>query len=195
MIQRSIDPFFTAHATQRQKCFLGHLTVSHALRIRRDLPETRCFTILRHPVDRVISTYRYAVTPREATHLEFAARYPTIDDYVADPKSQNLPPTPAATRADRDETIAFALKFFDFIGLVEMYPMLVSAIFCMMGCRHIPQEFVNVTENTPDNGIDLNPRVASEDPLRQPRRRCAILPCVRNASSVALRVVGLHPVE
>jgi hypothetical protein len=40
-----------------------------------------------------------------------------------------------------------------------MYPMSVSAIFYMMGCRHIPQEVVNVTENTPDNAIDLTPEL------------------------------------
>ncbi len=159
MMQRAIQRFLTSHATERQSCFSGHLTVAHALRIKGELPGTRFFTMLRDPVNRVISTYRYAVTPREPTHLEFAARYPTIDDYIADPQSQNLMCQLLRPRSEAgiDETIEFALEFFDFIGLVEMYPMSVSAIFYLMGCRHLPREVVNVTENTPDNAIDPTP--------------------------------------
>ncbi len=57
--------------------------------IQTELPGTRFFTMLREPVARVVSHYRYCVTPNFWGHEQFAAEFPTITDFIRDPRGQN----------------------------------------------------------------------------------------------------------
>ncbi len=57
-----------APADTRCRSFSGHIRRPHIDFIQTELPGTRFFTLLREPVARVVSDYRYCLSPSHPTH-------------------------------------------------------------------------------------------------------------------------------
>jgi hypothetical protein len=150
-IQRSAPP------DARCRSFSGHMRRPHIDFIRDELPGTRCFTLLREPVARVISDYRYCLTPTHPAHEQFAAQFPTILDFVRHPMGQNGMSKRLAVKWDTVEAVLDAvLHGYEFIGIMELYDVSLSMIFRLMGLTHIPTRRVNETISTDRNAIELS---------------------------------------
>lgn len=83
----------------------------------------KLFTMLRDPVARVISDYRYQTTPQHPDHAAFRARCPTIEAYLDEPGERDkmlyfLAPHAGAGVA---ETVAHLLGSFAYVGSLETY--------------------------------------------------------------------------
>lgn len=103
----------------------GHVPVETlAAEVERS-GDLQLITMLRDPIKRVISDFRYQRTPSHPNHREFIEQFPTFESYFEAPWAQNRMfqfLRPGAT-ASLDECIKHVIDRFAFVGIVEMYPM------------------------------------------------------------------------
>jgi hypothetical protein len=136
----------------------------HVAKIRETFPQSRVVSILRNPVERVISDFRYARTPAHPPYKEFIGQFPTIESYVESPASQNkmfkfLAP-------DRDIRMAELFEFLDesvsFVGLTEMYPMSFNIVMQLFGLNRLPTSHKRRTEPTEYNQVARTPELLKQ---------------------------------
>ena len=137
----------------------GHFSWMQAEPIRQARTDARAFTFLRDPVKRVISDYRYSRTPTHPTYKESIERFPTIENYVEAPESQDkmarfLMPASITAPAQID---AFLSTHFAFVGLLEMYPLSFNILSLLLGHDRMPSQHKRKTEDTEDNAVDETP--------------------------------------
>jgi hypothetical protein len=172
-VQEFIDLQASLPATEKFRSFSGHLFRNNLDRIRMAIPDVRLFAFLRDPVARAVSDYRYCLTPAHPTHVEFTAKYPTLRDYVADQRNQNVmtkmlaphnpglygngvPMTPA-------EVFEAVLPYFEFIGAQERYEESVEIAMAVMGLdRADSSKRLNVTAETPRNRVDVDNQLIAQ---------------------------------
>ncbi len=166
-VQEFVDIDGALPAGEKHRSCSGHLRREHEELLRQRIDGIRFFTFLREPVDRVVSDYRYCLTPRHPPHLAFAAQFPTLWDYALHPMSQNTMAKRLASDWSQDAATVSrsALDHFEFIGIVEMYQMSASIVFAMMGLIHRSETRLNETERTPRNSIDVSAEL--RDKIRQ----------------------------
>jgi hypothetical protein len=163
----AIDEFL---ALDKDKHFIfasGHINMAEAVRIRRNLGRpVRLLTMLREPVQRVISDYRYQLTPAHPTHELFSAAFPTLESFVESPRSQNKMFRFLALPGETvDTAIARLERDFGLIGLVEMYALTMRRCSELIGGDLAPDTSLNVTQVTSGNEVAV-----SEDLRRRIRR-------------------------
>ena len=147
-MQRAVDRFIADAKHQRFLAASGHFTIEHARQIRSEIPNTKLFTFVRETAARVISDYRYARTPKHPPYQDFIAAYPSIERYIADPRSQNKM---SIHVGGGDPKTVFAE--FDFIGALELYPLSFNVLFRLMGENVLPQLHERKTPQTADNEV------------------------------------------
>ena len=160
-LERAIDQFIEDNRSAQFRACSGHLTMRHVQKIREAFPKSRVVSILRNPVERVISDFRYARTPAHPPHKEFIKQFPTIESYLDSPASQNkmfkfLAP-------DSDTRMPEMLEFLDesvsFIGLTEMYPMSFNIMMRLFGLNKLPTSHKRKTEPTKYNQVVRTPEL------------------------------------
>lgn len=120
-LDQAVERFLGAPGVWRSAS--GHLFARHVARVRERHPGIGLVTFLRNPVSRVLSEYRYCRTPAHPPWADFAARYPLLEDFVADPGEANK----AAlylfghTDLDPDEAVARLFADYAFVGIQERY--------------------------------------------------------------------------
>jgi hypothetical protein len=131
----AIDKFITLDKQQPFAFVTGHLLMPEVVRIREVVGRpVRVITMLREPISRVISDYRYQRTPAHTTHEQFRAQYPTIESFVDDRRSQNKMFRFLSLKGEPPEaTIARLEADFAFVGVVERYAQSVRACSKLIG--------------------------------------------------------------
>ena len=155
-LENAIDRFVAENEKTSFRACSGHITMRHVRKIRKAIPKSRVVSLLRDPVERVISDYRYARTPAHPPYREFIRQFPTIESYVDSPASQNkmfkfLTPDPMLPAAG---LVAFLNESTSFIGLTEMYPMSFNIIMNISGQNRFPTLHMGKTESTEDNSVN-----------------------------------------
>jgi hypothetical protein len=160
-LDRAVDQFINdSRATPFRACS-GHISMRHVSRLREAFPRSKVVSILRNPVERVISDFRYARTPAHPPYKEFIRQFPTIESYVDSPASQNkmfkfLAP-------DSDIRMAELFEFLDesvsFVGLTEMYPMSFNIVMQLFGLNRLPTSHKRKTEPTKYNQVVRTPEL------------------------------------
>jgi hypothetical protein len=89
LLDDAVDTFIAAAKTKRYSYATGHIRSEHVDRIVAALPEVLPITLLRDPVARFVSDYRYQCSPMHPGHEQFSARHPTIDSYMELPAERN----------------------------------------------------------------------------------------------------------
>lgn len=155
--------FAASAKLNRPRSCSGHVMFRLIDALRNEVGPLRLVTMLRDPVTRVVSDYRYARTPLHPQHRDFAARFPTIDAYVDAPHSRDkqarfLLPDP---RMPADEAIGFLDASYAFVGTVEAYALSLGLLFGLAGVTAPPTE--RQRETPPVSGNE----VALTDALRE----------------------------
>jgi hypothetical protein len=160
---QAVDRFIEAGAGRRCQFASGHIDVEMARRIEAALSPVRLITMMRHPVQRVISEFRYQRTPAHPPHEQFRQRFPRIEDYVRGQGMQNgmfrrlglegESAAEAAARLDRD---------FTFIGTLETYDYSLRLLSRLLGCALRPETVVRRTDDGDDNRVELTPALEQE---------------------------------
>lgn len=168
---RAIDQFLACDSEQRFVFASGHITMLEVVRIRESLGRpVKLLTMLRDPVQRVISDYRYQCTPAHAGHEAFRAAFPTLESFVEARRSQNkmfrylsLPGETVAAATARIELE------FSFVGVAEMYPESVQLCSSLIGPRFSPKARLNPTQNTSENDVKVGAELL--DRIRRMNRK------------------------
>jgi hypothetical protein len=160
----AVDDFIT-QAKQRPFRFAsGHIIEVHTARIRNALPDVRMITMLRQPVSRVVSDYRYQRTPMHPTHEEFKKKMPTLAHYVeqlgeSNKMARHLVPKAIIASGDAQGCIDFVMQNYAFVGLQEMYPLCFQALTTLLGKPSAPTVKKRVNEVTDENPLFLTPEL------------------------------------
>lgn len=167
LLDESTAEFLELASNQKLRFASGHLRWRQIVRIDEAIPSVKWITMLRDPVARMISDYRYSRTPLHAEHRDVIAKYPRFEDYLDDPvnhdrmwrylfRPPNEPVEELIARLDRD---------YSFVGTVELYSLCCRILFRLIGDEALPSLHQRKTESLADNHIpnlpELLPRVAS----------------------------------
>jgi len=164
-LQDVVDAYLKDPEFQNGRSASGHVPMDLARQLGQADPRVRYFTFLRNPVARVISDYRYQRTPMHPPHEKFIKDFPTLESYVEHPGSQNKMAhfVSGERRPTKAELLRCADEEFDFIGLLEMYPMSFNILFTLMGVPGtFPVEHVRKTPDTPETSVKITPAVEAE---------------------------------
>lgn len=139
----------------------GHIPVTMLSAELQQWEEMPLLTMLRDPVRRVISDYRYQRTPLHPQHREFVAEFPTFWSYAESSFARNkmfqfLRPDENATL---DETITFIINRFAFVGIIEQYAASFQLLTSLMGQYGVPTIYERKTPDTELNKIDFTEAV------------------------------------
>src|SRR5262249_36875692 len=118
-IEAAFHRFWQEQKTTRFRFASGHLLYSHIRQLRR-LPNVRVLTMMREPLQQVISLYRHFRTPASPGYRIFVRKYPNFDSFIEDPRWRNCT---AAFLGGPDATAAQCLDILSrdyvFCGLFE----------------------------------------------------------------------------
>lgn len=134
----------------------GHLYRSHVERLRHARPDVKLITMLRDPVARLISDYRYQRTPAHPPFRQFIEAFPDFASYLACKPEQNkmhhylsrYPGQPV------EEVIDEVEREFTFVGTQEAYEFSCRTLFALLGRMEAPTLYARKTEDNSDNQID-----------------------------------------
>lgn len=155
--QLAFAQFVEQARAQRPRSCSGHIMFRLMREARTELRPVRFVSMMRDPVARVISDYRYARTPVHPKHLAFAQRFPTIESYIDARASHNkharfMLPNP---RLGAAEAIAFLDRTYAFIGTVEAYEQSLGIMFHLAGVAARPTERRRTTQSVPGNEVEV----------------------------------------
>jgi hypothetical protein len=154
---------FVAQCKQRPISFAsGHILEAQTARIRDALPDVRMVTMLRQPVSRVVSDYRYQRTPMHPTHEEFKKKMPTLRHYVdqlgeSNKMTRYLVPHSLVAAGRAQDCVEYVMQNYTFVGLQEMYPLCFQTLTTLLGKPSTPTVKKRVNEVTEENPLFLTP--------------------------------------
>jgi len=165
----AVQDFVGRHAARPHRFVTGHINARHVEIIRGGVKLLRCFTMLRHPVARLVSDYHYQRSSMNTARAQFIATTPDLETYVArkhvhNKIARNLVPPGLVEAGDVAGCVDHIMRNFDFIGLQEMYPLSLKALTTLMGETRAPEARVRVNESSADQ-VELNPEL--EKTLRE----------------------------
>ena len=170
--EAALQRFIEEAGEKRYRFASGHVQHPSVARIREAHPNTRVVTMLRDPVRRLVSDYRYQLTPMHPPHERFRAEFPTFEAYANDRRSRNkmykfLAAHPGEPVSD---VIRRVTETYSFVGLLEMYPLCFRLMSLLLGgTAEPPTLHARRTPDTPDNTRDLD--AVPADTLRAWNRR------------------------
>ena len=160
-LQAAVDDFIASAKVKPHRSASGHITMKHAQQIKAAIPNTKFVTVIRDPVARVISDFRYQRTPAHPPYQDFIRRFPTIWDFIEHGPSRNKIARHLAPefRAPPEQVVADVTGAMSFIGAVEMYPLSFNLMFKLMGQERRPKLHVRQTESRPENNVEVTPEL------------------------------------
>lgn len=158
LMDRAVERFL-AEDPASWRSASGHLLALHVARIARARPDVGFLTFLRHPVARIVSEYRYCRTDQHPPWKAFIARYPTIEDFVDDPREANKMSLYLFGRGEITprEAVARLFNRYAFIGLQERYPLSFKLMSMMLWGGSQPLARTRVTPARADNAVEITP--------------------------------------
>lgn len=132
--------------------FSGHLKYQDIAQ-HSAFDSVRLITMLRAPMDRLKSDYRYQVSEDNPLHASVKEKYPTFQEFYRDPVNHNIIYKYLCRDYDRDvtETIKFVEDRFTFVGVQEMYPISIRLLFALFGMRAQPQLRLRESASRPES--------------------------------------------
>ncbi len=159
----AVGDFVARHAEHHYRFCTGHITARQVEMIRAGIPDVRCFTMLRNPLARLVSDYRYQRSSMNTAQAQFIETTPSFDAYVARPHvhnkiSLNLAPRELVLAGDIAGCVDYITNAYAFVGLQEMYPLSLRALTTLMGDARTPEAQVRVNKNESDQ-VALTPEL------------------------------------
>jgi hypothetical protein len=163
----AVQHFIEQHQTVPYRFAGGHIGARHTDMIREAVPGVKCFTMIRNPIARIISDYRYQRSDMNVGRDEFIAKTPDFPTYVARPFVHNktayaLVPREIVDAEDGAAAVDYVMNNFVFVGMQEMYPLCLRAITTLMGHPKAAEAKVRVNPETEENRVELIPEQEAE---------------------------------
>lgn len=171
MLDASVAGFLARNAANPHRFASGHIFSHHLDRIDEAAGPIRRITMLRQPVKRVISDYRYQGSPMHPGNEAFRKRYPTFQSYLANEGEANkatrhLVPAEIFRTGDAQACVDYMLRTYDFVGLQEMYPLSFRMLFALLGERRFPTLRERVNDTAQDADLGSDPTLVAETEAR-----------------------------
>ncbi len=154
----AVEKFIALHRERQFRFASGHIVVRHVGSIRKAFPATRFFTMMRDPIKRLISDYRYQRSAMNLARAAFIANTPSFEAYVARPHVHNkmaisLVPRPLVIAGDVPACVAHIMREYAFVGLQETYPLSLRLLTTLMGDARMPAARVRVNTAQEDQVV------------------------------------------
>ena len=141
----------------------GHITGAHVEQILAAVPRARPVTLMRQPVTRFISDYRYQRSAMHPGNERFRTEFPTIEAYLEQPGEWNKTATylvpPEVRRRGEQACIEHVLGRYAFVGIQEMYPLSLRMVTTLAGAPARPGPKQRVNAPTAENTVELTPEL------------------------------------
>jgi hypothetical protein len=161
LYDEAVDRFIAQATETTLRYATGHITGGQVERIQAALPRVRPVTLMRQPVTRFISDYRYQRTPMHPGHEKFRQDFPSIEAYLAQPGEWNKTATylvpPHVRKAGEQACIDYVLARYAFVGIQEMYPLSLRMMTTLAGAPARPGARHRVNAPSPENSVELTP--------------------------------------
>jgi hypothetical protein len=166
LFDEAVQRFINRHREVPYSFAAGHVVARHTDMLRQAIPELRCFSMLRNPISRIISDYRYQRSPMNLAREAFIRSTPDFNAYVARKHVHNktaiaLVPRPIVDANDIQGAVRHVMENYAFIGLQEMYPLCLRALTTLMGNPRTPEARVRVNKDMYDL-VELLPEQDAE---------------------------------
>ncbi len=164
LLAEAVWRFIGLAKAKRYAYCTGHLAAEHVSRIKGALPDTRAITLLRDPVKRFVSDYRYQCSSMHVGYEQFREAHPTIESYLELPGEWNKASgalIPHALREDNDAgaCVDYIMANYAFVGIQEAYDLSLRLITTLAGAPRRPGVFKRVNTPTPENAVHLSASV------------------------------------
>jgi hypothetical protein len=169
LLDEAVERFIARHSQTPFRGAAGHIVARHTATLRAAIPGLRCFSMLRHPIARIVSDYRYQCSSMNTAREQFIATTPDFKTYAARRHVHNKTATALVPKAiveagDGAAAVQFVMENFAFIGLQEMYPVALRSVTTLMGQQRAPRARIRVNTET-DHTVALS--AAEEAELRR----------------------------
>jgi len=166
LLDEAVQRFLTQHQLAPYRAAGGHIISKHTELLRAAIPDLRCFSMLRNPISRLISDYRYQRSAMNLARDAFIRTTPDFATYVARKHVHNktalaLVPRTLVDSADIAGAVDHVMQNYTFIGLQEMYPLCMRALTTLMGHPRSPEARVRVNTAAADQ-VTLTPDKEAE---------------------------------
>jgi hypothetical protein len=133
LIDEAVDRFLVEAETKRFAFCTGHLLSPQVEKIMAARPDVRPITMLRNPVSRVLSDFRYQRSDMHPGHEGFRAAFPTLDSYVeqigeANKSSLHVLPDGLRLAGDAAACVDYLMTTYRFIGFQEEFALSLHAL-------------------------------------------------------------------
>lgn len=124
----------------RPRFATGHIRGNHIDRLRRELAPVKVFTLLRDPVRRTISDYRYQLSPAHPLADSVRRDFPTLADFVTTEAGSDYQFRHLCLHKDEpvQELIERVDATYAFVGTIETYPLSFHVLMRLLGSRKNP---------------------------------------------------------
>ena len=164
LFDEAVGRFIAAAHKRRHRYCTGHIMAEHVQRIAEEVPDIRPMTLLRDPVARYVSDYRYQRSPMHPGHEAFRREYATIEPYLElegewNKIAAHLIPRDLRDSGDAAACVDHLISTYAFIGVQELYPLTLRVITTMAGSPQRPKVFRRLNAPSEDNPADLTPEI------------------------------------
>ena len=161
MLDESVSRFIELAGTRRYAYCTGHLTANHVGRIARSVADVRAMTLLREPVSRFVSDYRYQCSPMHPGHEDFRRSHPTIESYLElsgewNKASGHLLPAELRQEGDTTACVNYLTTRYDLIGIQEDYALTLRLISTLAGAPRRPTVRKRINTPTAETEVVLS---------------------------------------
>lgn len=153
----AINAFLPEHPERRFRSASGHFNPPHVRMLRDAIPYASFFTVLRDPVARMVSHYRYSTSPAHPPYEAFLKDFPTIEHFVASPGHQNFMWKRVRGSELTTQALDQVMNRFLFIGLVEDLQLHFEVLSGLFGCPKIIATRANVTKSESAPKVEITP--------------------------------------
>ena len=169
LLDEAVSRFIAQHRQTPYRAAAGHIVERHTAMLRDAIPGLRSFAMLRNPIARIISDYRYQCSAMNLAREQFVKTTPDFATYTARKHVHNktataLVPKPIVDAGDGAAAVQYVLDNFTFIGMQEMYPLSLRTVTTLMGTPRSPEARIRVNAEV-ENKVELS--AAQEAELKQ----------------------------
>ena len=146
---------------KRYRYCTGHINAAQLDRIVSEVPDVRPFTLLRDPVKRFVSDFRYQRSPLHPGWENFHATYPTIEDYLKvegdwNKTATSLLPNDLRVSGDVEACVDWLIGTYPFIGIQELYATSLHALTWFAKKPKFSKVRKRINDPTPETNVPLS---------------------------------------
>jgi hypothetical protein len=161
LMEDAVSRFIDLANKRKYAYCTGHLNAGHVTRITGAVADVRPMTLLRDPVARFVSDYRYQCSTMNVGHEQFRASHPTIESYLELPGEWNkasvhLIPYDLRRAGNAQACVDYILANFAVVGIQEAYALSLRLITTLAGSPRRPGVFRRVNTPTAETAVFLS---------------------------------------